>query len=112
MTEITDKGDYAFGTLVDAATISWNVKGARVARVTLAAPRTLGTPQGVIAGQHYMLQITQGGVGNNTLTVPSNFLFSGGGSLELSTGVGVVDLLSLWYDGENFYCTVLNNYQP
>jgi hypothetical protein len=53
------------------------------------------------------LVITQGGSGGYTLT--SSMKFSNGYK-TLSTGVGAIDIISVFYDGSTYYSSLTNGY--
>ena len=58
----------------------------------------------------YIIQVTQGGAGSNTLTYPASVLWSGGTAPTLTTAVGKTDILTFYHDGTNFYGTYSLNY--
>jgi hypothetical protein len=51
--------------------------------------------------------LTQDGTGGRTLT--SSMLFAGGAK-TLSTAVGAVDIISVFYDGSVYYATLSKGY--
>jgi hypothetical protein len=60
-----------------------------------------------IAGRSMSFIITQGGSGSYTLT--SNMKFAGG-SKTLSTAVGAIDIINVFYDGTNFLASLVKGY--
>jgi len=58
----------------------------------------------------YILKITQGGSGSYTITWPASVKWSGGTTPTLTTTVGKTDVITLFYDGVNFYGAVSLNY--
>ena len=68
-------------------------------RLTLHASRTMTNPTNVLDGQKLIFQITQGGIGSNTIAWDDRYEFSA--SLPrpaLSTKVGETDLLGFIYN--------------
>jgi hypothetical protein len=57
-----------------------------------------------------MLQITQGGIGSYTITWPGNVYWANATPPTLSTAVGKIDMVSLYYDGTNYFATFLLNF--
>jgi hypothetical protein len=60
-----------------------------------------------IAGRSMTLIVTQGGSGSYTLT--SSMLFAGG-IKTLSTAVGAVDIISVFYNGSTYYASLTKGY--
>jgi hypothetical protein len=58
----------------------------------------------------YIIEVTQGGTGSNTLTFPASVKWSGGVPPTLTTVVGKTDVLTFFYDGTFFYGTYSLNY--
>ena len=86
-------GSFSMLTLVDAATITWDLSQGQVAQVTLGGNRTLGLPTNITAGGTYMLYVIQDGTGNRTLSM-SNFKQPTGVAYVPSTGAGQYDVLT------------------
>lgn len=59
---------------------------------------TIANPTGIIAGQMYMIALTQDSVGNRTVTWGSDFKWGSGTAPTLSTGVSNKDIISCWAD--------------
>lgn len=98
----------AFATLTDAAPVVWAATANGVhnnATVTITTNRTLSLT-GWTNGMHGTLKIVQGGAGSNTITLPAGSLTPGGSGITLSTGVGDIDVLNVFYDGTNYFWTV------
>ena len=68
---------------------------------------TLSNP---VSGANYMLEITQGGVGSYTITWPATVKWAGASGPVLSTAVGKIDVVSLFYDGTNYLSTYALNF--
>lgn len=90
-------------TLVDAATIAWDVRLGETAKVTLGGNRTLGAPAGLIDGGTYILRITQDGSGSRTLAYNAVFKWPSGIAPILTTTAGGIDILTFVTDGTNMY---------
>jgi hypothetical protein len=58
----------------------------------------------------YIIEVTQGGGGSNTLTYPASVKWSGGTAPTLTTTVGKTDILTFFHDGTFFYGTYSLNY--
>jgi len=97
-------------TLSDAATITWNVTNGGNGQVTLGSTgRTLSITNPV-AGYTYTVRIIQGSGGSKTITTwPTGTRWTGGTTPTLSTTAGQMDIVSLYYDGSNYYGTFLPN---
>lgn len=97
--------------LVDGATISFDASVAFAFSLTIAGNRTLSSPSGLVAGSIYILFLTQGGSGSNTLTYGSLFRFPTAGTLPtLSTDVGAMDALIFCADNTYLnYITIAKN---
>lgn len=98
-------------TLVDAATVSWNVREGYNASVTLTASRTLSIT-GLITGDYGTIKIIQGGTGSYTLTLPASSKVANGGAgvITLSTAVASIDIATFYYDGTNLFWNVTTNF--
>jgi hypothetical protein len=74
---------------------------------TLTGGITINSIANAVAGTSTTIILTQDGTGSHTLT--SSMLFAGG-SKTLSTGAGDVDIISVLYDGSNYYASLTRNY--
>jgi hypothetical protein len=74
---------------------------------TLTGGVTINSIANAVAGTSTTIILTQDGTGSHTLT--SSMLFAGG-SKTLSTGAGDVDIISVLYDGSNYYASLTRNY--
>lgn len=68
---------------------------------------TIDSIANAVAGTSMTIIITQDGTGSHTLS--SAMLFAGG-SKTLSTGAGDVDIISVLYDGTNYFASLTRNY--
>lgn len=86
-----------------AATLTPNAALGAVQSYTVTGNITLnafGTP---LAGQSVTLILTQGGSGSYVLTSTMKFA---GASKTLSTAVGAVDIVTVYYDGTNYWASL------
>lgn len=97
-------------SLVDGASIAWNVASGAFASVTLAGSRTLSNPTNLIAGASYAVKVTQDGTGGRTLAYGSAYKWSGGSAPLLSTAAAAVDVLAFISDGTNMYGSILKGF--
>jgi hypothetical protein len=90
-------------TLIDAATISWDLSAGAFSTVTLGGSRSLAAPTNQTAGASYVLIIKQDGTGSRTLSFDSVYKFPGGIDPTLSTAADSVDIISFVSDGTSMY---------
>jgi len=102
-TVYTAQQNFGTATLTDAATISWDVATAQVAKVTLGDNRTLGAPTNLVDGGTYILRVIQDGTGSRTLAYNAVFKWPGGTTPTLSTAASAIDILTFISDGTNMY---------
>lgn len=96
-------------TLVDAATVAFDVALGVNGILVIAGNRTLGNPTNLKAGQSGLLRIVQGSGGNHTLAYASNWKVAGGAAPVLSTAEGDLDRLAWWYDGTTLHLALAND---
>ncbi len=95
-------------TLTYASTITPNVANGNVQTVTLTGAVTFsafGTP---LAGQSLTLIIKQDATGSRLLTSTMKFA---GGAKTLSTAANSVDILSVFYDGTNYWASLAKDFK-
>jgi len=98
----------AVGSTGGTATIDWdNSNNQTLSLTSNITSLTLSNP---IAGASYSLAITQAGTGSYTITWPASVKWPGGFAPILSTGVGEIDVISLFYDGTNYYSVAALNF--
>lgn len=88
-------------------TITPDVATGTVFNYTLTGNITLNSLANSVAGSGCTLILTQGGSGSYTLTSSMLFL---GGAKTLSTTVGAIDILSVFYDGTTYYASLGKGY--
>jgi hypothetical protein len=101
---IYDLGNWATG----GQTVNWDEGNNQ--KVSIDASVTTLTLSNPIAGGNYQLQLTQGGVGANTITWPGTVKWAGASGPTLSTAVGKIDVVSFLYDGTNYLGTYALNF--
>jgi hypothetical protein len=91
-------------TLTDGSTITWNGANSVNGEVILAGSgRTLSITSPV-AGQTYRIKLKQDNIGSRTVaTWPTGTMWPSGNPPTLSTTPSAVDMVTLYYDGTNFY---------
>ena len=85
--------------LTDAATITWNAATQPVAKVTLAASRTMGLPANPVSGQFISLLIIQDGTGSRTITWNAAYEFAADTAPTLTATANLGDLFTFRYNG-------------
>lgn len=80
-----------------------------VQTMTLTGSITINTANlsGFVTGESVTLILTQGGTGSYTLTSDMKFA---GASKTLSTAVGAIDTLTIYYDGTNYLASLVKGY--
>lgn len=113
--EYTAAHNFKATTLTDGATIAWDLSSNQVAAVTLTlgGNRTLQNPTFAKAGGVYVLFVTQGGAGSNTLTYGSNYRWPNGNiPPTLTTILNRTDILTfVSFDGK-MYGSAVSNFIP
>lgn len=94
--------------LTDGATIALDWNNGNVQSVTLGGNRTF-TFANPKDGGRYMLIIKQDATGSRTLTWPT-IKWQGGTTPTLTTTANKYDIISLVYDGTNYYGTAATNF--
>ena len=75
--------------------------------MTLTGNITMNTLGNAIGGRSMTLILTVGGTGSYTLTSSMKFL---NGYKTLSSGVGAIDIITVFYDGGTYYASLTNGY--
>ena len=84
------------------ATKTIDLGNASAQKLTMTASCTLTLTNPQIGGA-YVLRLVQGGAGSYTMTWPGSLKWPGGTAPTLSTTVGKVDLINLYWDGTSYY---------
>lgn len=90
-----------------SGTITPNAAAGTIYTYTLTGSITLNSLANAVAGTSMTLIVTQGGTGSYTLTSSMKFA---GGTKTLSTAVGAVDIISVFYDGSTYYASLTTGY--
>jgi hypothetical protein len=96
-------------TITDG-TIPWNLAENQVATLEVTTNSTMNTPTNPQAGCTYVMLVTQGTGGNNTLSFSTAYKFTGGVAPVLSTGSAQVDVLSFVTNGTVLYGVSSQNF--
>ena len=86
-----------------SGTVTPNVATGTIFNYTLTGSVTISSLASAVAGSGATLILTQGGSGSYTLTSTMKFL---GGTKTLSTAVGAIDIMSVFYDGTTYYASL------
>ena len=95
-----------FSTEVDngnsstAKTIDWGAGNKQKITLTGNCVFTFTDPGGAAS---LLLRVVQDGVGSRTATWPATVKWPGGVAIGLSAGVGDIDLIAFYYDGDGNY---------
>jgi len=90
------------------ATTTVDMSSGNVQNITLTASTTLTLSSATVGT--YIMKLIQGGSGSYTVTWPGTVIWSGGTAPTLTTTVGKVDIVTLVFDGTNFYGNYSLNY--
>ncbi len=90
-------------TISTGSTIAWDLSANQVAKLEVTTNSTLSTPTNPVDGATYMLVVTQGTAGSNTLSFSTAYKFPGGNAPTLSVGSGDVDVLAFVSNGTVLY---------
>ena len=85
------------------ATITPNAASGTIFNYTVTGDIVLSALSNAVAGTGVTIILTQGGSGSYTLTSTMKFL---GGAKTLSTDVGAIDIMSVFYDGTTYYASL------
>ena len=98
----------SLGTTV-SGTVTINNSQGPVQTMTLTGSITINTANmsNFVTGKSVTLIITQGGSGSYTLTSDIKFA---GASKTLSTAVGAIDTITIYYDGTNYLASLVKGY--
>lgn len=99
-------GEQMFTITGSTATINFNA--GNIADITLATSTTLTLTGGTFGT--FIIKLTQDATGGRVVSWPSNVRWSGGIPPSLTTTGGKVDVISLIFDGTNYYGTYALNF--
>jgi len=95
---------------ITSGTVPWNLAENQVATLTVTTNSTMNTPTNPQAGCTYVMIVTQGTGGSNTLSFSTAYKFAGGSAPVLSTGSAQVDVLSFVTNGTVLYGVSSQNF--
>jgi hypothetical protein len=96
---------YAIGTTSGAITPT--IGNGSIQSITLNGDLTFSAITGITAGNSFTLLVTQDGTGSRLLTSTMKFA---GGAKTLSTAAASIDIISVFYDGTNYYASLTLGY--
>jgi hypothetical protein len=96
----------AIGNVTGTATVNWDNSNNQTLTLIGSTTLTFSNP---IAGANYMIEVTQGGVGSYTITWPT-IKWAFNNPPVLTTAVGSIDVINLFYDGTNYLGTFALNF--
>jgi len=95
---------------ITSGTVPWNLAENQVATLTVTTNSTMNTPTNPQAGSTYVMIVTQGTGGSNTLSFSTAYKFVSGSAPVLSTGSAQVDVLSFVSNGTVLYGVASQNF--
>jgi hypothetical protein len=95
---------------ITSGTVPWNLAENQVATLSVTTNSTMNTPTNPQAGCTYVMIVTQGTGGSNTLSFSTAYKFPGGTVPVLSTGSAQVDVLSFVTNGTVLYGVSSQNF--
>ena len=103
----TFKENVVAGGNTGTATLTPNFAAGTIFTYTLTGNITINSFTNAVAGSSAVLILTQDATGSRTLT--STMKFSGA-SKTLSTAANSIDIISVFFDGTNYYATLSKGY--
>lgn len=88
---------------ISTGTVAWDLSQNQVAKLEVTTNSTMQNPTNPVDGATYMLIVTQGTGGSNTLSFSTAYKFPGGTAPTLSTGSADVDVLTFVSNGTVLY---------
>ena len=95
---------------ITSGTVPWNLAENQVATLEVTTNSTMNTPTNPQAGATYVMIVTQGTGGSNTLSFSTAYKFPSGEVPVLSTGSAQVDVLSFISNGTVLYGVASQNF--
>lgn len=96
--------------LTDGSTIAVDWTNGATQTVTLGATGRTVTFANPVAGQVYRLIIKQDGTGSRTITTWPTIRWAGGSAPTLTTTASKADIVTLLYDGTDYFGSVTQNF--
>lgn len=88
---------------ISTGTVAWDLSQNQVAKLEVTTNSTMQNPTNPVDGATYMLIVTQGTGGSNTLSFSTAYKFPGGTVPTLSVGSADVDVLTFVSNGTVLY---------
>ena len=95
---------------ITSGTVPWDLSQNQVATLEVTTNSTMNTPTNPQAGSTYVMLVTQGTGGSNTLSFSTAYKFVGGSAPVLSTGSAQVDVLSFVTNGTVLFGVASQNF--
>lgn len=92
-----------------SGTVTPNFNNGPVQTVTATGNFTLALPSNIAAGSNLTLIITQDGTGGRTFSPNASYKFANG-LKTLSTAANKIDIMTIFYDGSRYLCSLNRNY--
>ena len=105
MTKFNEK--VVAGGNTGAATLTPNASAGTIYTYTVTGAITLSALANAVAGTSMTVILTQGGSGSYLLTSTMKFA---GAAKTLSTAIGSIDIISIFYDGTTYYASLTKGY--
>jgi hypothetical protein len=106
-TSVVAAASDATQTLVDGATVNWDMSAGNIGLWAIGANRILAAPTNLVVGSS-ALRITQDVTGSRTVTWNAIFKWSAGAAPVLSTAGNAIDIVSFIYDGTSLYGSLVS----
>jgi hypothetical protein len=95
---------------ISANLVAWDASSIQVATLSVDVNATLSNPTNLVAGETFVVKVTQAGGGGHTLAYGTVYKWAGGTAPVLSTANGAIDILSFVTDGTNMYGAFQQNF--
>lgn len=106
---VTFEAEFDNGNSGAAKTIDWN--NGQKQKVTLTATCTFTFTPLAAGVANLLLKLVQDGTGSRDVVWPASVKWRNGVAPNLSNAAGAVDIVSLYFDGTNYYGTSTTNFQ-
>jgi hypothetical protein len=100
---------YSGGTVTGGSTYTPTLSNGAVQTITVSGNFTLAAPSGMTSGTSICLIITQDATGSRVMTANSSYKFVGGSKI-LSVTANAIDLMTIFYDGSRYLCSLNKGY--
>ena len=104
---VYQQGQFAIGNTLGNLSANCNITLGSIQSATLTGNITLNTITNMAAGQNITLILTQDATGNRLMTSTMKFA---GNSRTLTTFGGATDIISIYFDGTNYWASLTKGY--